>query len=361
VKPERVVLVRPGTVLQVSGVLLGIVVVLWVVWAVRQVITWILIALFVAIAVNPAVDLVQRRGIRRRAAAAGLVYLVAILVIAALSWLLVPPLVHQVSGFGQALPGYIDQLTAGRGPLGFLERDYHIVERARDAVESGGGANLLGGAGTVISLTRSVITAVVGIVTIVFLVFFMVLEGPAWVERGLRVLPADSRPRWRSVANQIARMIYGYVTGNLLISAIAGASSALVLATIGVPFPVALGLLVALLDLIPLAGATLAGIILAVVGFLTSVTAGIVVIAFFALYQQVENHLLQPLVYGRTVELSPLVILIAILIGAEVAGVLGALGAIPIAGTIQILLVDCLGRRSADVSRNGSDTGPVVT
>jgi predicted PurR-regulated permease PerM len=122
VKPERVVVVRPRTVLQVSGVLLGVVVVLWVVWSVRQVITWILIALFVAM-VNPAVDLVQRRGIRRRAAAAGLVYLVAILVTAALSWPLVPPLVHQVSGFGQALPGYIDQLTAGQGPLGFLERD----------------------------------------------------------------------------------------------------------------------------------------------------------------------------------------------------------------------------------------------
>src|SRR4051812_37460584 len=111
VKPERVVLVRPRTVLQVSGVLLGVVVVLWVVWTVRQVITWILIALFVAMVVNPAVDRVQRRGIRRRAAAAGLVYLVALLVVAALSWLLVPPLVHQVSGFGQALPGYIDQLT----------------------------------------------------------------------------------------------------------------------------------------------------------------------------------------------------------------------------------------------------------
>jgi predicted PurR-regulated permease PerM len=141
---------------------------------------------------------------------------------------------------------------------------------------------------------------------------------------------------------------------------IAGTSSAIVLAIMGVPFPVALGLLVAILDLVPLAGATLAGIVLAAVGFLTSVTAGIVVVAFFVIYQQVENHVLQPLVYGRTVQLSPLVVLIAILIGAEVAGVLGALGAIPIAGTIQILLVDWLRHRRTEASPNGGRTVAVA-
>jgi predicted PurR-regulated permease PerM len=273
----------------------------------------------------------------------------------------VPPVVDQVTGLGHALPGYIHQLTAGRGPLGFLERDYHIVEKARQAVSNGGGgAKVLGGAGTVVSLTKSVITGVVGFVTIVFLTFFMILEGPTWVERGLELVPASSRPRWRNIGHQIGRTISGYVTGNLLISVIAGTSSAIVLAIMGVPFPVALGLLVAILDLVPLAGATLAGIVLASVGFLTSVTAGIVVVAFFVLYQQVENHVLQPLVYGRTVQLSPLVVLIAILIGAEVAGVLGALGAIPIAGTIQILLVDWLRHRRGEASVNGGQTVAVA-
>ena len=137
----------------------------------------------------------------------------------------------------------------------------------------------------------------------------------------------------------------GYVTGNLLLSLIAGVSSTIALLIMGVPFPLALGLVVAILDLIPLAGATLAGLMLATVGFLTSVEAGIVLLVFFVLYQQLENHVLQPLVYGRTVQLSPLVVLISILVGAEVAGVLGALGAIPIAGTLQILLLDWLAHR----------------
>ena len=355
-KPERVVLLRPSTVLQVAGLLLGVAIALWVVWIARQVITWVLVSAFLAMALNPAVSLLQARGLKRRAAAAGVIYLVAILALAVLGWLLVPPLIDQVTGFGKAVPGYTHQLTAGKGPLGFLERDYHVVEKARDAFSGGGGGGgtkLLGGAGTVLTLTRGVVTGVVGFVTIVFLTFFMILEGPAWVERGLSLLPAHSRPRWRNVGHQISRTISGYASGNLVLSAIAGITSAIVLALTGVPYPVALGLLVGILDLVPLAGATIAGIVLCIVAFLTSITAGIVVLVFFVLYQQLENHVLQPLVYGRTVQLSPLVVLVAILIGAEVAGVLGALGAIPIAGTLQILLVDARRHRSSDDDDGG--------
>src|SRR3954451_7013964 len=148
--PERVVLFRPRTVLQVAGVLLGVACALWVLWIAREVITWILVAAFLALALNPAVALLQRRGVRSRAAAAGLIYLFAVLVLAGIGWLLVPPLVDQVGGFGRAAPGYLHELTAGRGPLGFLERDYHIVEKAREAVSGGargGGGQRLGGGG----------------------------------------------------------------------------------------------------------------------------------------------------------------------------------------------------------------------
>jgi predicted PurR-regulated permease PerM len=118
--------------------------------------------------------------------------------------------------------------------------------------------------------------------------------------------------------------------------------TSLVLIALGVPYAVALGLVVAILDLIPLAGATIAAIIIGTVAFLHSIVAGIVVIVFFILYQQLENHVLQPVVYNRTVKLSPLIILISVLIGAEVAGILGALGAIPVAGSIQVIVVDYL-------------------
>ena len=113
----------------------------------------------------------------------------------------------------------------------------------------------------------------------------------------------------------------------------------------GVPYAVALGLLVAILDLIPLAGATIAGIIVGTVAFLHSVPAGIVIVVFFIVYQQLENHILQPLIYGRTVQLSPLVVLVSVLVGAELAGVLGALGAIPVAGSIQVLVARLAAQR----------------
>jgi predicted PurR-regulated permease PerM len=206
---------------------------------------------------------------------------------------------------------------------------------------------VLGISGAAISLAKGVITIVVATITITFMTFFMLLEGPNWVERFYGLLPEQSQPRWRKVGYDIYRTVGGYVTGNLLISLIAGAATTLVLLVMGVPYAVALGLIVGILDLIPLAGATIAAILIGAVAFLHTIAAGIVVVVFFLIYQQIENHFLQPVIYGRTVQLSPLAVLIAVLIGAELAGILGALGAIPVAGAIQVILRDLLEHRRA--------------
>jgi predicted PurR-regulated permease PerM len=160
------------------------------------------------------------------------------------------------------------------------------------------------------------------------------------MERAYSLFPEESRPRWRRVGRDIYRTVGGYVTGNILISLIAGASITIVLLVMGVPYAVALGLLVAILDLIPLAGATVAGIVVCIVAFLHTIPAGIVVLVFFVVYQQIENHFLQPVIYGRTVELSPLAVLVSVLVGAELAGILGALAAIPVAGALQVIVRD---------------------
>src|SRR5262249_39275905 len=157
-------------------------------------------------------------------------------------------------------------------------------------------------------------------------------------------------PRWQRVGSEVYRTVGGYVTGNLFISVIAGVSTGVVLGITGVPFAIALGLLVAILDLIPLAGATIGAIVVVLVALAAQgVTVAVIVAVFFIIYQQVENHLLQPLVYGRTVQLSPLAVLVSVLIGAELAGVLGALAAIPVAGALQVLLLDW--RRNRGVGR----------
>jgi predicted PurR-regulated permease PerM len=339
--PERLVRFRLRTILSLLVIIIAVAVALEVIWIARHVLTWIAISLFLALALNPAVEWLQRwRGLKRRGAAAAVAYLLALGLIVAIGFTFVPTLVSQVNDFVNKLPDYAHDVTHGQGRLGFLETKYHIQERIRKAVSDGGATKVLGLSGVAVSVAKSVISIVVASITILFMTYFMLLEGPSWVERGFGLLPESSRPRWRNVGDEIYRTVGGYVTGNLLISLIAGGLTTIVLLLLGVPYAVALGLIVAILDLIPLAGATIAAILIGTVAFIHSIPAGIIVVVFFIVYQQVENHVLQPLVYGRTVQLSPLAVLISILIGAELAGILGALGAIPVAGSIQVVIND---------------------
>jgi predicted PurR-regulated permease PerM len=343
--PERVVDLRPRTILRVLGIVLLVALVLEVVWIARHVISWMVVSLFLALALDPLVALFQRRLRLARGLAIGLAYIVVLIVIVGVGASFVPKLIDEVNGFVDALPGYVHDVTHGRGRLGFLETKYHVVEKVREQVNKGGASRLLGLSGAAVSVTKSVISTIAAVVTIVFLTFFLLLEGRDWMERIYGLLPEHQQPRWRRVGHDIYRTVGGYVTGNIVISLIAGATNTVVLLIMGVPYAVALGLLVAILDLIPLAGATLAGIVVVTVAFLHSIPAGIVVAVFFVVYQQIENHILQPVIYGRTVQLSALAVLISVLVGAELAGILGALAAIPVAGAIQVILRDQLAHR----------------
>ena len=338
---DRIVHFRPRTIFAVLGILILVGVVLYVLWVARHVVSWVLISLFFALALNPAVDWLQAHGLPKRGLATGVVFLLALAVVVGIAAAFIPTLVDQVNSFANKVPDYVTQLTHGKGRFGFLETRYHIVEKVKNAVHNGGVGRFAVGAGAALTVTKSVITAVVATLTIVFMTFFMLLEGPAWMDRIFGLVSAQEQPRWRRVGHDIYRTVGGYVTGNLLISLIAGVASGIVFWLAGVPYAVALGLLVALLDLIPLAGATIAAVLCVLVAIAASgTTAAIVVGVFFVVYQQLENHVIQPLVYGRTVQLSPLAVLVSVLVGAQIAGVLGALAAIPVAGTIQVLLVD---------------------
>ena len=335
---ERVVRFRATTILTVLALTIAVVLLLQLVWVARQVLTWLLIALFLALALNPLVEWFQRHGIPRRGLASAVTFLLALGAIVGLSALFIPTLVDEANGFVRAFPDYVRDITEGRGELGRLAERYDLVERLQASVEEGGASRVLGLSSTALALTKSIVTLIVAVVTIAFMTFFMLLEGPHWLERIYSVLPDDSRDRWRGVGQKIYRTVGGYVTGNLFISFIAGTATTVLLLILGVPYAFALGLLVAILDLIPIAGATLAAIIVSSVAFLDGTLNGIIVLVFFVLYQQLENHVLQPLVYSRTVQMSPLAILVSVLIGAELAGVVGALAAIPVAGTLQVLV-----------------------
>jgi len=338
----RVVAVRPRTIFLVLGIAVLVGLALVLVLLAWHVLTWILIAALLAAALNPAVEAFERRGLRR-GYAASIVFGIALLVLTGIGFLVIPPLVSQVSDFVNAVPDFIDDITAGRGPLGWLQDDYQIVDRIRAAIEKRGVGGVLGLSEPVLDIVRSVVTAVVGTITVIFLTFFMLLEGPRTLKQVLGLLPETARPRYERVGLDIYRTISGYVTGNLLISLVAGVLATIVLFGVGSEFAVALGLLVAVLDLIPLAGATLAAILVSTVILLeTNWVRCVIVIAFFIAYQQFENHVLQPLVYGRTVQLSPLAVLCAVLVGAQLAGILGALLAIPVAGSLLAIAREVL-------------------
>jgi predicted PurR-regulated permease PerM len=342
--PSREILVRPRTLLVIAATVLAVALVVWVLLEAWQVVSWIFIAILFAIALQPAVDFLERRGMPNGAAVT-LVSIAALAAVGLLAWAVIPPLVSQTTELIQAIPGAIDDITAGRGPLGFLQTDYGLADRAREFLEGRSSEGVLGVTSPALEVLRGILTAVVATVTIFFMVFFLLREGRRWVNAGVDLLPPASRPRWERVLAGVTRTIRGYVTGNLLISLIAGLVAYVTLFALGVPYALPLALLVALLDLIPLVGATLGTVLAASVALSEGLFPCLVVVAVFIVYQQIENHLLQPLIYGRTVQLSPLMVLISILLAGSIAGVIGALIAIPIAGSLQVVVIELLAAR----------------
>ena len=187
--PElRIVAVRPRTIFLVLGIAVLVGLALVLVLLAWHVLTWILIAALLAAALNPAVESFERRGMRR-GYAASLVFALALLALTGIGFLVIPPLVTQVSDFIDAVPGFIDDLTAGEGPLGWLQDEYQIVDRIREAIEEQGAGGVLGLGEPFLDVVRSVVTAVVGTITIIFLTYFMLLEGPRTLKQLLGLVP----------------------------------------------------------------------------------------------------------------------------------------------------------------------------
>lgn len=344
--PSREVVVRPRTLVASLATVVAIAGVVWVLIEAWQVLTWVVVAAFFAVALTPAVDALAARGLP-----AGLaVTAVALLVLGflgLLAWAVVPALVEQTDALIAWVPDAVEQATRGRGPLGWLERDYGIVERVRESLADSTGERVLGITSPALGIVRGILTAVAATVSIFFLTLFMLLEGRRWVASGLDLFPDRSRPRWERILAGVTRTIRGYVMGNLVISLIAGIVCFVTLTAVGVPYAVPVAVLVAVLDLIPLVGATLGTVVAGLVALSEGPVEALVVVGVFVVYQQIENHLLQPVVYGRAVRLSPLLIAVSVLVASAVAGLVGALIAIPIAGSLQVIATELLGRSEA--------------
>lgn len=324
---------------------------------IRTILLWVLIGVILAIALQPAVGwLVKHRWNRILAALtvsfATIVVLVAAIV--AIAW----PVALQADDFIRALPHLVDSLFGPGGQLNFLETRLHVLEKLSQITPGDVVNVLLGNQASIVSAVTRAASLVAAIVTILTIMVMLLIEGSkAWTSI-LDIMVDEERAWAQRIGDNFLRAVGGYVRGNLTISLVAGVATYIVLKILGVPYAETLAVLVAILDIIPLVGATIGAVIVSIVGFAAAgTTDGVVLVVFFVIYQQIENNLLQNVVYSRTVSLSPLVVFIAALIGATLGGMVGVLLAIPLASAGWVLARDLLRLRRDRHARRRAQGG----
>jgi len=333
------------------------------IYRLRDVVFLLLVAGFLAVLLNPLVAGLQRHQIRRRGVAVLIVTLLVVLVFAGLAAAFGYPLARGITHLAHAMPEYVARAQHGRGWVGRLVHHYHVAAwvRRNESKLVKFGQDLTKPALTVGKGAASLLAA---LATTFVLVVLLLLEGPALMQGVLNAMSAAHAKRFSRIADEASRAATGYMSGNCLTSLIAGIVVFVTLVLLGVPFPYLWGLWVALVDFIPTVGGALAGIPTVLFAAAHSLSAGIVTAVVFAVYTQIENHVLNPVVMSKTVRVSPLFVLVSVLVGASIGGWLGgifgglvaALLAIPTAAALQTVIRE-LWRETAPGSSSPSGNG----
>ena len=328
-------------------------IILYLLWLLRKPISWLLIAMFLAVALSPPVNFLSRH--MRRGFAITITYLALLAVPIALIALIVPPLITEGNDFAKQVPSYARDVTRyvhKNKTLRKINRDYDITDKLEK--EAGKLPNRLGGAaGTLRDVGLGIVNSLFALITILVLSAFLLSSGGRWVDAIVAARPPEQRTRLRRSLDNMAQAVAGYVAGALFIALIAGIQTYIVLTILGVPFRGPLALVAGLFSLIPLVGATIAAVLIAVVTLFSDFpTATIIWVVWAIAYQQFENHVIQPQVQKRTVKVHPFITIVAVLFGATLLGILGALVAIPIAASIQILLREYVDLRTLSIKEH---------
>jgi predicted PurR-regulated permease PerM len=333
------------TILTTVGVVLAVYLAANLIFRLRDVILLIVAAGFIAVLLNPLVAALQTWHIKRRGWAVFLVVLVALVIFVGLAFAFGYPIANGIAHVASALPAYVSSAEHGRGWIGHLVRRYHVqawvLHNEPKLVDFGKSL-----AKPALSVGKGALSLMIALLTIFVLVVLMLLQGPK-IRAGLLNLMEPERAEYYSrVAREVNRSVTGYMLGNLMTSIIAGVVVLGDTLLLGIPFAFLWALWVALVDFLPMIGGALAGIPVVLFAAGHSLTAGIVTLAVFLVYTQIENHVLNPIVMSRTVRVNPLLVLLAVLVGASmgswIGGIFGAfvaaLIAIPAAGAIQVLV-----------------------
>jgi predicted PurR-regulated permease PerM len=300
----------------------------------RSVLILIVFSLFLAIGLNPVVEALTRRGLRRTFAIA-IVFSIVIAAFVAFGFAVVPPVAEQSDEFVKNVPGYLEDLRGNRTIRQF-DDDYGVIEKAQAYVTSGDlGQRLFGG---ILGVGKIVINAVFGAISVLILTLYFLTSLPSMKRQAYRLVPATRRERVQLLSDEILTRIGGFVSGALTVAFIAALTSYIFLRIVDMPFALALAVFVGLLDLIPLVGATIAAIGVTTLGFIESPGVGLACLIFYIAYQQFENYVIYPRVMRSAVDVPAPVTIVAVLIGGALLGVVGALLAIPAAAAILLVV-----------------------
>ena len=299
----------------------------------RSVLVLVVVSAFLAIGLNPTVSRLERLGMRR-GVAVGIVFLGVALFFSLFGYAILPPVVEQVSRIVQQLPHFIQELERNR-TVHDLDKRFGVINKLQGYVTGDlatqAASNLVSIGSTIASLVFRGLTVL--ILTLYFLSSFNTIKGTVY-----RIVPRSRRARVTLLGDEILTRVGGFVAGAFVVALIAGTSSMIFLSVVGMPYALALALVVTITDVIPLIGATIGAVLVTGAAFFVSVPVGIATGIFFLIYQQVENYLIYPRVMSRSVDVNPAAAIVGALVGGTLLGIVGALLAVPAVAAIQLIL-----------------------
>jgi predicted PurR-regulated permease PerM len=354
--------------LLVDGILVLTLLAAVIAWKLRAVLLLVVISLFLTLLLHPLVSFLERRGVKR-GLATGIVFVVGLAVVGIILFAVLNPLVSAAEHLANALPRIIRQAENGRGTLGHFVKKFHLLKYV--TAKNGGAQSLISKFGKpALSIGKGVLSGVVALATVVFLTFFLLIHAPRIYRGVLDWMQPERAERVRVIVNDVERSVVGYMAGDFATSVIAGIVVTATLVIMDVPYPLVLGVWVAIVDFLPLVGGLLAGVPTVIIATLHSLPAGIVTLVVFLVYQEVENHVLYPIIMSRTVKLNSLWVLISVLFGAALGdvvgsvfgGFVGALLAVPAGSAVQVVARDLWQHRTGSLLLGvSSPTAAVAT
>jgi predicted PurR-regulated permease PerM len=345
-RQSQKVSIDTDTILRFLALTTTFVVGIWLIKLLHHELIWIGVAFFLAVALDPFVSWIAKRLPGGRLLATTIVFVLFVALLVFLGISLIPPLISQTIALANQLPHFIEHLQNTHSYVGKLVKRYNLVQQAK-GLQSQLIGDVAHGSGTALGVVFGIFSSLAAVITTLVITFFMLLEGPRWLAVGWHHVPKPEQSRYHRLVTHMYRIVSGYMTGNLIIAAVVAVVTAILTSIVAVPYAIPLGIVAGLATLIPLIGGVIAAVVVCGVAVFTSATAAIVLIIYFVIYILLDGHVLRPLVYGKTLQMSSLVVMVAIVLGTALDGIIGALVAIPLAACLGVLLQDFLGQGSA--------------